>query len=29
MADTQAQRRQAFRQFKGLLGSAAETWRNG
>jgi tRNA modification GTPase len=27
-ADTQAQRRQAFRQFKGLLGSAAETWRN-
>ena len=26
-ADTQAQRRQAFEQFKGLLGSRAETWR--
>jgi tRNA modification GTPase len=26
-ADTEAQRRQAFRQFKGLLGSRAETWR--
>jgi tRNA modification GTPase len=26
-ADTQAQRRQAFRQFKGLLGNRAETWR--
>jgi tRNA modification GTPase len=26
-ADTEAQRRQAFRQFKGLLGSTAETWR--
>jgi len=27
-ADTEAQRRQAFRQFKGQLGSAAETWRH-
>jgi tRNA modification GTPase len=26
-ADTEAQRRQAFRQFKGLLGNKAETWR--
>jgi tRNA modification GTPase len=26
-ADTEAQRRQAFRQFKGLLGNRAETWR--
>jgi hypothetical protein len=26
-ADTEAQRRQAFRQFRGLLGSKAETWR--
>jgi tRNA modification GTPase len=26
-ADTEAQRQQAFRQFKGLLGSRAETWR--
>jgi tRNA modification GTPase len=26
-ADTQAQRQQAFRQFRGLLGSRAETWR--
>jgi len=26
-ADTEAQHRQAFRQFKGLLGSRAETWR--
>jgi len=26
-ADTEAQRRQAFRQFKGLLGDRAETWR--
>ena len=26
-ADTEAQRRQAFRQFRGLLGSRAETWR--
>src|SRR5712672_2809922 len=26
-AETQAQRRQAFRQLKGLLGSRAETWR--
>jgi tRNA modification GTPase len=26
-ADTQAQRRQAFGQFKGLLGSRAEAWR--
>ena len=26
-ADTEAQRRQAFRQFKGLLGDQAETWR--
>jgi tRNA modification GTPase len=26
-ADTEAQRRQAFRQFKGLLGNQAETWR--
>jgi tRNA modification GTPase len=27
-ADTEAQRRQAFRQFKGLLGNRAETWRS-
>lgn len=27
MADTDAQRRQAFRQMKGLLGDRAETWR--
>ena len=27
MAETQGQRRQAFRQMKGLLGSRAETWR--
>ncbi len=27
-ADTEAQRRQAFRQFKGLLGNRAETWRD-
>lgn len=27
-ADTEAQRRQALRQFKGLLGSRAEGWRN-
>jgi tRNA modification GTPase len=26
-ADTEAQRRQALRQFKGLLGNKAETWR--
>jgi tRNA modification GTPase len=26
-AETQAQRRQAFRQFRGLLGNRAETWR--
>jgi tRNA modification GTPase len=26
-ADTEAQRRQALRQFKGFLGSTAETWR--
>ncbi len=26
-AETEAQRRQAFRQFRGLLGSRAETWR--
>ena len=26
-ADTQAQRRQAFRQFRGLLGNRVETWR--
>jgi tRNA modification GTPase len=26
-ADTEAQRRQAFRQFEGLLGGRAETWR--
>jgi tRNA modification GTPase len=26
-AETEAQRRQAFRQFKGLLGNQAETWR--
>jgi tRNA modification GTPase len=26
-ADTEAQRRQALRQFKGLLGNRAETWR--
>jgi tRNA modification GTPase len=26
-ADTEAQRRQAFRQFRGLLGNRAETWR--
>ena len=26
-AETQGQRRQAFRQMKGLLGSRAETWR--
>src|SRR5712675_573604 len=26
-ADTEAQRRQAFRQLKGLLGDRAETWR--
>src|SRR5471032_298773 len=27
MAETQGQRRQAFRQMKGLLGGRAETWR--
>ncbi len=27
MAETQGQRQQAFRQFKGLLGNRAETWR--
>jgi tRNA modification GTPase len=27
MAETQGQRRQAFRQMKGLLGNRAETWR--
>src|SRR5437764_3931148 len=27
-AETEAQRRQAFRQFKGLLGDRAETWRS-
>jgi tRNA modification GTPase len=27
-ADTEAQRRQAFRQLKGLLGDRAEAWRN-
>jgi tRNA modification GTPase len=27
MAETQGQRRQAFRQMKGLLGTRAETWR--
>jgi tRNA modification GTPase len=27
-ADTEAQRQQAFRQFKGLLGNRAETWRS-
>ncbi len=27
-ADTEAQRRQAFRQFKGLLGNRVETWRS-
>lgn len=27
MAETEGQRRQAFRQMKGLLGSRAETWR--
>src|SRR6185312_14067376 len=27
MADTEAQRRQAFRQMKGLLGDRAEAWR--
>jgi tRNA modification GTPase len=27
-ADTEAQRRQAFEQFKGLLGNRAETWRS-
>jgi len=26
-ADTEAQRRQAFRQFKGVLGNRADTWR--
>ena len=26
-ADTEAQRRQAFRQFKGLIGNRAESWR--
>ena len=27
-ADTEAQRRQAFRQFKGLIGNRAESWRS-